>query len=105
MRQNFLKFYIFSIIRDGDVQVTDAPSTMAKKVWGFLSQDLTTVAGEIAGMVVEHGVRCATNVANDIVGSIARDIGNRGIGAVWADLKAQYERGAVANSARAKRGK
>ena len=98
MRRELLKQYIFALIAEGAFEGIISPGAAIKKATAIFAEDLPAVVGDIAEMLAsQSGSRIATAVVgmgNDII----KDIGKRGIKAVWGDVQKQYAKGVEVNT-------
>lgn len=100
MRKEFLRGYLFALVTEGEfANVKGVRALVATAVSAF-ARDAASVAGEFVPMALEQGVHRLGTAVLSKMDQIAKDVGKRGFGPVWADLQETYKRGMDANARR-----
>lgn len=98
MRREALKMYLFTLLSGGEFQGLKSPGAILKKATAIFAHDLPLCLGEMAQMAADqngnHVVASAIGTMNEVI----KEVGKRGVKAVWADLQGQYKRGMEANA-------
>ena len=93
VRKSYLRGYLLALLAEGGLEGISSPTAIAAKVASVLAIDIPTVLTEMAEVfVAQSGHQIGAELLGR-VGDVVRDIGRRGVKAVWKDMQAQYARG------------
>ena len=105
LRREFVKGYLVALLAEGALKPSDLlrPAELPGKVWRtVLKADILPAAREVAEMVAARAAErvgeWAADTARATMGRVASEIGRRGLGGLWEDVRTAYERGADANA-------
>jgi len=99
-RKDALRSYVMLAGTDGEFKGIFTPAGLLMKGIKILTEDLTSILGEMTQVVLEMNDRPLAAVAVRAINNIVSDIFKRGPKPVWNDMKAQYKRGMDINARR-----
>lgn len=90
MRRDHLKNYLIALLSEGKLR--GSPSEMAAQAVAIFAEDLPLALSDLAGQFGSKLTSAVLGAAGDFAAQVRR----RGIRAVWADIRATYDRGVEA---------
>lgn len=82
-RKDAIKAYIVCLMQDGILTGSSSPGTIASKAIAAFSSDVWAAGGELANMAADSAIAGA----GAKIETIARDMDERGMRAIWKDLQ------------------